>query len=1532
MEKTNISKRVVAGTLALLTVFGSAPATLQGVFAPTALVAQAVDVAAVTNKIEYSRVKSYIESVKVGHITYTSDMVAENTSFSAAADKIVTVTSTVPLALYKGDASYTKKNAATNPKYTSIINNNGNYALDNNTVYELPATLTAEEKANLAGTQTTDLSGYNSSDNIYQIWQGQSNLLATTKYKATSTNADAPQDAVYTYFPFGIYIGTGSADTTEEYNSPAACFGISNCMTVEAYNAAAVNNFKHDFFSDDASVAEKYDVAAGGTELVAAAANATTADLDGTNYIVSTSGGKFVYTYKATGDGVTADFVKKSITEVKTATGGAGTFAYTDANTNDVLANDALVYGTTVKVSCDKPFDITATGVTTVSSVWDNTTGTFVATFDVADKNDYKATTRELVKSFTYTTSNNTVLATSKGTPKDVVNGLAAKVSASYHESITGKQYKALTADEKKLYVTTPGGATAVADTVADTTLVYKKAATAIDNNGTIPFGTAGVSATITVNEDFLGKSAANSNNQSAIYTVEIKTPDSENVKKVIYGRSSTGDGVEIQDDLDVAAKATGFTYNNITTAGTYEATITVWPTTTTEAAKTATYKFTIGASDEISEEDITLELAEDSAGDNKSYLIADKTKTASACKKGETVEFATFKTDGVAQPVHVVPSLDAKFGLSEANGDYYFTGADTATVAGTVNTLTLNIVSGNYGGSVANPVQIPVKWTLVDPEAADDFTFTGKDINFNNVAADKTVTPRDIAEIDAEVKAQITNVSGKVKASEITFSYEPVDANGEDDLDREDQGGEGLPKSTGFWKITASWKGEVVKDAVFNYEDNKEATVNVTAVPANEDELSVVFGDTLDISAWKFYVGYVDAEHPGTEVNVDFMEDTELTFKMTPAVAVNNPTTGELIGYNHANWDTVANAYAADQLDLGNVGKKYIQLQATTNRVDAQHTGKNELDSGLYVVTASEFMINVVPKDLSKAVLADIIVSKGAATVVKIRNYLVDCDSATEGNQAYKATDKTTGAEFALEVVSGVTIASKVGDYDVEFRAVSDNYTGTIKTKWHVVENAAGYTLDITHADASTTAKAELSGLNKVKVEATRTTAGTLTSSTEFGVLYGVADDAAAAKEALVYEGAGTTCEIVAGDGIAKTVVDDKNAKGKFELTVTDPDNTWVVAYAKDEGGTFVYSAPYKVDINTLYTAKLGANLKMDAPVYIDDNGTIKAYAYVERPEIKVGDAGKETEITPVEWGVVVSRDGKYAKNSDKFVLGAADTVKGTSKGATGAYTAYNYGVKVKVTNQYADMYFKPYCKFADGSVFYGNTEELQNLNKAVTDAVNLATTTVDNNEKAKMRVTRKVTGAYIAAAVNTNAVSDVEKLTYTKKTQDAVAANPATNTEAKAAVTTTLKLVDLSNASGFGIVVDKSGASATVNDPETLDVDELEVTKNTLVVGNKTYTAGASKTPNVSSITETIGGKDYVIGALTEGKAAYGAATVPTNTETKTVTFRGYVTFGTYTFYTEPAKCTLKAPTQGTGTDTGAGTGTGSGTSTGS
>lgn len=73
MEKTNLSKRVVAGTLALLTVFGSAPASLQGVFAPSTLTASAVDYADEAFTLDLSKFSGYITSVKVGGDTFTTE-------------------------------------------------------------------------------------------------------------------------------------------------------------------------------------------------------------------------------------------------------------------------------------------------------------------------------------------------------------------------------------------------------------------------------------------------------------------------------------------------------------------------------------------------------------------------------------------------------------------------------------------------------------------------------------------------------------------------------------------------------------------------------------------------------------------------------------------------------------------------------------------------------------------------------------------------------------------------------------------------------------------------------------------------------------------------------------------------------------------------------------------------------------------------------------------------------------------------------------------------------------------------------------------------------------------------------------------------------------------------------------------------------------------------------------------------------------------------------------------------------------------
>ncbi|MBO6141644.1 MAG: hypothetical protein J6O40_07615 [Ruminococcus sp.] len=101
MEKTNLSKRVVAGTLALLTVFGSAPASLQGVFAPTTLTASAADT---SYQVNFADAKPYITSIQIGSRTAITADIIEATSISQSnvtKGDVIVVKSSVPLSIQK---------------------------------------------------------------------------------------------------------------------------------------------------------------------------------------------------------------------------------------------------------------------------------------------------------------------------------------------------------------------------------------------------------------------------------------------------------------------------------------------------------------------------------------------------------------------------------------------------------------------------------------------------------------------------------------------------------------------------------------------------------------------------------------------------------------------------------------------------------------------------------------------------------------------------------------------------------------------------------------------------------------------------------------------------------------------------------------------------------------------------------------------------------------------------------------------------------------------------------------------------------------------------------------------------------------------------------------------------------------------------------------------------------------------------------------------------------------------------------------
>ena len=97
MEKTNLSKRVVAGTLALLTVFGSAPASLQGVFAPSALTASAAATDPYDLEFDEEAIQ-FVSSVTAGTSTYSNDSLRRvGNAIKIAKGDSVTIKSSVPL-------------------------------------------------------------------------------------------------------------------------------------------------------------------------------------------------------------------------------------------------------------------------------------------------------------------------------------------------------------------------------------------------------------------------------------------------------------------------------------------------------------------------------------------------------------------------------------------------------------------------------------------------------------------------------------------------------------------------------------------------------------------------------------------------------------------------------------------------------------------------------------------------------------------------------------------------------------------------------------------------------------------------------------------------------------------------------------------------------------------------------------------------------------------------------------------------------------------------------------------------------------------------------------------------------------------------------------------------------------------------------------------------------------------------------------------------------------------------------------------
>ena len=121
MEKSNSFKRVVAGTLALLTVFGSAPASLQGVFAPTALVAEAANGEYVLDLVS---VTNYITSVKIGDkqvVTAEQLGLMQSLTFGVTKETTVVVTSTAMLTFNNTDGNATEAYDSKTGVYTYTL-------------------------------------------------------------------------------------------------------------------------------------------------------------------------------------------------------------------------------------------------------------------------------------------------------------------------------------------------------------------------------------------------------------------------------------------------------------------------------------------------------------------------------------------------------------------------------------------------------------------------------------------------------------------------------------------------------------------------------------------------------------------------------------------------------------------------------------------------------------------------------------------------------------------------------------------------------------------------------------------------------------------------------------------------------------------------------------------------------------------------------------------------------------------------------------------------------------------------------------------------------------------------------------------------------------------------------------------------------------------------------------------------------------------------------------------------------------------
>lgn len=956
---------------------------------------------------------------------------------------------------------------------------------------------------------------------------------------------------------------------------------------------------------------------------------------------------------------------------------------------NNGIADSEVIVGDTVTITAAKPFVAHISDGNNEHN-WINATNSFekgqyksvftMPKYDGAGAGKVIIDIVKIDENYTYNVSGNKLLATAD--TGSFSNAVAASITAKYWDSAN-----AYNADIEK----TKG-----------------KEITGAIPNGSYVVVTAEREDRITAETQGVDKPFKVTKNGAVVYETNLANNNNNNP--------------ETLDDDDTVCGVNG-------EAGTYNAVYTVKGTD----GKTydISYSFRIAAQDELTAADVkfTLSAKENNAPINLNGVMASAADIVKERGKVENGEVVTFMlADGKAEEIAESGNSKYQFTVdpkviipdnNNYNNDgtkYYVKGTTSGSTLGRVYEFTIYVTDPEYGGSVDNPKEIPIKWRVVSYDEIPQWK--NNRFNVENEYEDAQISIDELDKLEEVLtKAAQGNKAAEKAVEDKEVRYQWIKAPGANRTnevqDELDEFANGLPTELGDYTV------------YIIYNDVIQATVDVAiskynlGIYADESDLTYTYGHKFELTK-----PTVQKNADGEVVNAE-IED----LKCSVYKAVEKEVEGIKVWTKGD--EPVLQNKEVDKVGQLNAGHYYITF-----------TGKSSDED--YVVKDDPQLLTVNPKSLddpSIIILIDPFKYDG-----KTHDVVEERDPSNQSNFTVRDTDfDAEDPRHDISDLFKITEGGKqstVGAHDCTFTLVSDvAITGgelAALAKQKVIKEIN----DLGNAATLEQVKTLLAGLNfkelnmcsNFKTYVTRTLPGRIVEDT---------DD----ENELKFTKSDGTTKLAGKDGI-DALVTELNAANNYAAIGTNNSVGDVSCYDSHalnlnrerkalignfEGKTV--DSEWHITADEANKEKVNANLKWnDDNTTLYDNGRIHL-EITRNADDKIN--SDKTVAKIAKFGVVVEKEGKIAAPAnyegytpdeiaaaEKFLkVGMAN--KDNSNGfIEGGYTktsspvtcaSQTYKVNIRVKDVETGVWARPYVLYEDGTVSYGEVRYLDLTNEAI-------------------------------------------------------------------------------------------------------------------------------------------------------------------------------------------------------------------------